>query len=477
MFLSELIMSRYVAGRLAVWIVLVMSGVPLMADEAATDGFAVGTAVIDITPPQGYRMAGYYSERINTGTHDPLLARALVLKQGGEHAAIVICDILFITRQVSQQARKEAFARTGIPVGNIAVFATHSHTGPLYFGPLRDELHRRVVARQGTDPCEKIDYSTMLAGKIVEVIGQAHAAVHPAKIEMARARETRLSFNRRYFMKDGTVRFNPGQQNPDIVRPAGPVDPDVGILLFQLADSEKPLASLTVFALHLDTRGGMLYSADYPYYLEQRMKKRFGDGFLSLFGTGTCGDINHIDVKEKGRRDTETIGNMLAETVLAGLADPQPVERPSLAMKSAVLEVPIQQFEPEQVARAEKDMAKAGTPEMAFLDQVKAVKIMDARQRGGVNQPMEIQAIRLSSEVALVALPGEIFVELGLAVKKASPFKTTMVIELANDAPHYIPTRKAFAEGSYETINSIIQPGGGEQLADKAIQLLQKLKK
>jgi neutral ceramidase len=84
--------------------------------------------------------------------------------------------------------------------------------------------------------------------------------------------------------------------------------------------------------------------------------------------------------------------------------------------------------------------------------------------------------MRLAPEVAVVTLPGEVFVELGLAIKRASPFRTTLVIELANDNPAYIPTKKAFAEGSYETVNSRVQPGSGEQMAEAATRLLKELR-
>ena len=86
----------------------------------------------------------------------------------------------------------------------------------------------------------------------------------------------------------------------------------------------------------------------------------------------------------------------------------------------------------------------------------------------------EIQVIRLDRDVAIVLLPGEVFVELGLAIKRGSPFKHTLVIELSNDNPAYLPTGKAFKEGSYETVNSRIVPGGGERLAEAAIQLLKE---
>ncbi|MBI3469199.1 MAG: hypothetical protein HY000_39855 [Planctomycetes bacterium] len=122
-------------------------------------------------------------------------------------------------------------------------------------------------------------------------------------------------------------------------------------------------------------------------------------------------------------------------------------------------------------------MHKVGSRELPFLKQVEAYKIVSLQMLEGATLPMEVQVFRLSNDVAIVGLPGEIFVELGLAIKQASPFKTTLVIELCNDAPGYVPTRKAFAEGSYETVNSRVQTGGGEMLVEAAGRLLKELGK
>jgi len=103
------------------------------------------------------------------------------------------------------------------------------------------------------------------------------------------------------------------------------------------------------------------------------------------------------------------------------------------------------------------------------------VKILDVAKRNSPTIPLEVQVYRLTDAAAIVMLPGEVFVDLGLAIKARSPFATTLVVELANDVPAYIPTRKAFAEGSYETVNSLVQSGGGELMVDKAVQLLQEL--
>ena len=139
-----------------------------------------------------------------------------------------------------------------------------------------------------------------------------------------------------------------------------------------------------------------------------------------------------------------------------------------------MVEVPSQQFTPAEIEQAKKDMDKIGTSELPFLDQVRAYKIVDVQSRGS-SIPLEVQVFRLSEEVAVVGLPGEVFVDLGLAIKKASPFPTTLVIELCQDDVAYVPTRKAFAEGSYETVNSRIAPGGGESMTEAAIKLLKEL--
>jgi hypothetical protein len=142
-----------------------------------------------------------------------------------------------------------------------------------------------------------------------------------------------------------------------------------------------------------------------------------------------------------------------------------------------VVEAPLQKYTPEQATAARERMAKIGTRELSFLEQVETAKIFDLSLRESDTIPLEVQAFRLSDEVAIVTLPAEVFVELGLAIKQASPFETTLVIELSNDDPAYIPTRKAFAEGSYETVNSRVVSGSGERMVEAAVKLLRELAK
>jgi hypothetical protein len=463
-------------------ILAVVAGLMILvsAGERAIAQIDVGVASADITGPKGYRMSGYFNERLNTGTHDPLYAKAIVFKQGDVKAALVFCDLIGLSANVSSAARKIASEKTGIPVDHIVIAATHSHTGPLYEGALRDYFHARTVAKLGNDPQEEVDYPKLLTEKLVEAIVAADKAAAPALLSAGIAKQEGISFNRRFHMKDGSVVFNPGKMNPDIVRVAGPIDPDVGQLLVRGGDGE-PVASVTVFPLHLDTVSGTEYSGDYPHYLEKILRQDRGEKFLSLFAAGTCGDINHIDVshdRKQGGQDYakylgETLGKTVAEAKLAR------IDKPSLAVKRAVVKAPLQKYDDEQVAWAKKQMENVGTRNLPFLLQVEATKILGlqmCRDKHGDTIPIEVQAFRISDDVAVVTLPGEVFVELGLAIKNASPFKTTMVMELCNDSPGYIPTEKAFKEGSYETVNSVVKTGGGEMMVEAAVKLLKQLK-
>jgi len=441
--------------------------------STTTQQLHAGVAVADITPPIGYRMCGYFNERLSTGVLNPLHAKALVLRQGDTRAAMVFCDIIGIPADVSKRARQQAAQQTGIPADNILLAGTHSHTGPLYFDALRDYFHEKAVAKQGKDPYEQRDYPSELVAGIVKAIKDADAKVRPVRTQAGVAQQQGLSFNRRFHMKDGTVRFNPGLLNPDIVRPAGPIDPGVGMIFFRDVNGDRVFASLVNFALHLDTTGGTLYAADYPYFIEQNLREKFGKDFTLLFGTGTCGDINHFDVTTKNIRRPETIGATLAGTVAA--AQPKAIAQPNLSVKRTVVEVPMQKFTADEIAQAKKDMDKIGTADMSFLDQVRTYKIADIQSRGGSTIPLEVQMFRLGDEVAVVGLPGEVFVEHGLAIKNASPFPVTLVIELCQDDVAYVPTKKAFAEGSYETVNSRIAPGGGEMMVEAAVRLLREL--
>ena len=441
----------------------------------AAEPFELGTATVEITPPLGYRMSGYFHERLSQGTKDPLLAKALVFSQGDTMAALVCCDIVGLSPAVSAASRKQVTEQLGIPSENIAITATHSHTGPLYWGVLREHFHGLAVAKDGTDHAESVDYSALLIQQLVAVVQEAKENLQPVNLSAGYGFENRIAFNRRFMKKSGEVATWIGLNHPDVVGTAGPIDPEIGLLRFDSSESNRPIAALTTYALHLDTVGGQQYSADFPYYLQRELSKEYGEQFTSVFGAGTCGDINHADTKAKKRNTTEQIGLYLAESVSKALPRLERVDQPALAVKQEYVDAAKQQYTAAEIAQAKADMHRVADSKFAFAKRVKACIISDLQLRAGDTIPLEVQVFRLSNKVAIVTLPGEVFVDLGLHIKNRSPFETTLVIELANDAPGYIPTKKAFTEGGYETINSRVVPGSGEEMTAVAIRLLHEL--
>ena len=452
---------------------------PAAQSPPPPDQLQAGMAEIDITPPVGYRLAGDFKERLATGTHDPLKAKALILRQGNEQIALVICDLVGLSLNVTTNARARASRATGIPVSHIILAATHSHTGPLFDDVRRDYFHNLALATNGEDPHETIYYPTFLVERLVKAITQAQARLEPVEVAAGIANRPGLTFNRRYHMKNGSVATNPGILNSNIISPAGPVDSQVGILLVKSRQRQQALGGLTIFAMHADTVGGTDFSADYPYYIEQTLRNAFSQNYISLFGAGTCGDLNHIDVSKRpalsGFDLSEHLGSSIAETVIKDLPQLDAIQKPALAVKSKTLILPLQTATPEEVTEAKMNMAQLNNPKFDFTTKVKAVKALDLTSRDPTLLA-EVQVVRLDNDTAIVCLPAEIFVELGLAIKKASPFKTTFVISICNDRPSYVPTLKAFQEGSYEVTNSRLKAGSGEAMVETASQLLKELK-
>ncbi len=448
----------------------------------AEEMISIGVATADITPPIPFRLSGYFNERLSTGTKDPLQVKAIVFEQGNTRVVLAICDVISLDGHVPKAIRKQVHERLNIPEEAVIVTGTHTHTGPLYNDVLADFLHQQAIQKSddGTDPAQTVDYAEQLVSTVVECIVQASKQVQPSTFAVGTIDENRLSFNRRFHMKNSdTVVFNPGVKNPQIDRAAGPIDPEVTMLLFTQAGQDKPFVSFTNFALHLDTTGGTLYSADYPFYLSNVLQKQYGENFVSVFGTGTCGDINHIDVTADQQRGASEIGTMLGETVRDAQTTLKQSPRPMLGWAYYRLPVKVQTF-----TKKELTASKAMLPDIVteggkktFLERVRATTVLDLAQNFSEGETtLLVQAVTLDADTAIVAIPGEVFVEIGLAIKKASPFKYTAVVELSGQNVSYVPTAKAFSEGSYETVNSRIMPGEGERLVEAATAALQSLK-
>jgi hypothetical protein len=446
----------------------------LLSTTATAAELTVGAAQLDITPPKGMPMAGYYSARGAEGTHDKLFARGLVLDKGGTKAALVALDLIGTTFVMTDQSRKLIEAETKIPGGHVMLFASHSHTGPV----LSDRAAR--AGAMGGEQKIAVDYMAELPKKIAEVVAKADAARQPAKVSRGVGKEDGLAFVRRFHMKDGSVGWNPGKLNPNVIQPTGPTDPSVPVVQFVTLDKEpKVIATYVNFAMHADTVGGLYFSADYMGHLAETLAKVHGEQAVTLFGLGTCGDINHIDVShgrpQKGHAEAARIGGRLAGEVLRVCDHLVPAADGPLVVSSATVELPLAPVSADEVEPAKaviKQVQDGVKPGPTFLDQVKAFQVMEVAERLGKPLTCEVQVISLGGELAWVSLPGEVFVELGLQIKAGSPFKQTMLNELANGSVGYVPTRLAYSQGNYEVISARCAEGSGEKLVGEAAKQL-----
>lgn len=435
----------------------------------------VGVAAVEITPPLGTPLAGYYHERGADGVLDPLSSRAMVIERDGQRVAFVALDLISVTRDITDRARAMIQEQTGIAGERVMVSATHTHTGP--------ELARRSqrVADMGGQNALTAQYTESLPSRIAETVQLANERLQMAELKFARGRCEDLAYNRRYFMRDGSVGWNPGKLNPDIMLPAGPNDPEVAILYIEKPNAAGPtqsIATLVNFAMHTDTTGGSKYSADWPGALGRVLAAYHGPHHVTLVGNGACGNINHCDFFWKwpnnGPGEQNRIATILGASVFQAYKQMQPVREGSLQVRQEEVELPLPEFTSEQINQARQAVAATKDDRGSnFMTLVRSYRILDVAERQGQLHRVEIQVIALGQDIAFVSLPGEVFVELGLAIKKRSPFPLTFVVELANENIGYIPDRRSYAEGNYEPESARCAAGSGEKLVDVAVRLLE----
>jgi len=405
-----------------------------------------GWAVGDITPPVGAELAGYFQPRKSEGVLDPLTTTALYVACE-EEVGIVSCDLIGLPEEVVRRARGRIEALTGVPGDKVMISATHTHTGPAVFPKLGYKVDE--------------GYLSSLADSVARTFAEARENAQEASLRLARGKVEGISFNRRYRLEDGTVVTNPPKDRPDIVGPAGPVDPSLTLLMVEAGEGTLMLVN---FALHADTLDGNLISADYIGVLRGLLRAGFCAELLFL--QGAAGDINHLD--PEGRVTTYAphnrlrIGRALFREVERLWEEARATSGPVLS-RSVRIEVSLRLPSPEEVEEAKRtldeaeraegsgltaeDLAKGDIKARAFF----AEELLRVWEEGGTEAEMELQAVRLA-DLVLVGIPAEVFAEVGMKVREASPFPHTSVVELANGAMGYFPTERAFSEGGYETM-------------------------
>jgi hypothetical protein len=254
------------------------------------------------------------------------------------------------------------------------------------------------------------------------------------------------------------------------------------MLLFR-DEGRRPIALHASFAIHLDTVGGVEFSADAPGTVAQVLAQALDPQLVSVYATACCGDVNHVDVRhdrpQRGHVEAARIGALIAASILRAVGEGQPVSNPQVRVRSRRVALPAPPVIPDEVAAARAVIARNQDPQQSekpqFLELVKAYQVLDVDQQQGRPWDVEVQVISLGAEAALVSLPGEIFVELGMTIRQGSPFRCTSIAELANGSIGYVPNRVAYPQGNYEVVSARCALGSGELLVDTALDMLREL--
>ncbi len=454
-----------------------------------TGEFKLGAAKTGMTPPKGSIIGDSYGIRVSEGVHDELYIKTLVFEQAGQRVAFITLDVISLPHLLVMKSRALIHKQTGIAVNNIILNATHLHAGPQM-----NPLFWDVVG--GSAKLKSQEYTHKLPELILESVKSAISKIQPVHVSIGNVQETSISFNRRFLMKDGTFKTNPGKLNPNIVRPAGPIDPSLSMVYFESLD-KKPVAILVNFALHVAVVGGNNFSSDFPGVMSDLIGKVKGEEVVTVFTNGTSGNINHIDVSNSnqlsGFDESQRIGTILADRVLNALNSLRPISITSLKAKIQVVNLPVfKVVEKLEMIWAKDVISKFGKPKgSGFADVVSAWRILDlvkykgeldTRHNSTTTVPLtddgsalrsEVSVITFGDQMALVGFPGDAFVELGLGIKLNSPFPFTIVSEQSgNGTISYMPNKKAFPEGQYEVNSVRYSSGGGESLVDAALETL-----
>ncbi|MDD4267076.1 MAG: hypothetical protein GXY25_13915 [Pirellulaceae bacterium] len=439
-----------------------------------------GAAAVDVAPREfPINMPGGFSENLAQGVHDPLHARALALDDGKTVLAMVVVDNLGVARAVCDEAKRLAADRCGIAVEKILVASTHTHSGP--------------ASTAGT-------YRKLLVEGIAESIVQAHAALRPARLAAAAHPLPEEVFNRRWYLKPGKmvpnpfgemdqVKMNPGT-SPDVIdRPAGPTDPDITVLSVREAKSGKPLALLASYSLHYvgGTPRAMI-SADYYGEFARLMPSRLraGEGFVAMMANGTSGDINNIPflVTRPPREPFEQIRIVARKAADAAWFAWRAIEShrsdAPLGMLQREVTLRIRRPTAEQVERAKAVLAVTDEAERAKLPRLAEAYARRTLSLAKADETLtaQVQAVRIG-DLAICTLPFEPLVEVGLELKRRSPFPRTMVIGIANGTNGYLPTPEQHKLGGYETWlgTNRVQLDASVILTDNLLEMLGELKK
>lgn len=434
--------------------------------EAPKPGLQAGAATANITPQIGLPIVGGFTPSPSKHIHDELHARCFVVDDGERRVALVVCDLLGMHRSLSDEARRLITEKTGIPKENVMISCTHTHSASSALGD------RTKIVDQKPD-----DYQLFVAKRIADGVWRAVNTLRPAEIAYGTVDVPEHVHNRRWFMRPGTmpenpfgtsdlVKMNPGS-GPNLVEPAGPVDPTVHFLSIREPNG-KPIGLYAAYSLHyVGDVGPAHISADYFGYFAEQMKRLLtpepqDPPFVAAMANGTSGDINNNNLV-KPRASKPTYGQMtyvahdIAAKVQAALKDLKYRRDVTVDARYQEPLIGSRIVTPELLEWANKKVAEPvpaqvvdarGRPK-ADLSRIYAERTLQLA-KAPKELALPVQALRIG-DVCIGSLPCETLVEIGLEFKQRSPIKQAFMVSLNHGYYGYLPTPRQHELGGYET--------------------------
>ena len=437
-----------------------------------------GFGRIDITPPFGVSVQGYFEKRLADGILDPLLATAVAFDDGEKRAVVISVDVIGFNQLLMDQIRPLVAKAIGTEKEAVFICCTHTHLGPGITNPEKcntGEISNDTYVQQ------------TFVKKLCDVAVLAVQDLAPAKLSYTRGEVKGVAFVRRFVMKDGTYRTNPGWLNPDVDHALGTPDENSSLLIIKRENA--PEIGIVNYQVHPDVIGGCKLSADYPKFVRDTYETLI-PGSRCMYINGAQGDTNHVDItlgEDKcrgGYARSRYMGRKIAMSVVAGyeLAEALEGEKVSFGQKSVFTK--FNKGRPEQIPEAlriakiyEEEGIQAAVPHLTGMAQVEVVaeatrikRLMDYPDE----KELYVTAVSVG-DVVFAGFPGEPFTDIGRGIKANSKFTLTMPACCANGYEGYYPMQSAYDEGGYEARTARYVAGTAEKLIAASTEVVNGL--
>jgi len=442
----------------------------------------IGYARVNITPPMGVNIAGYFVERIADGVLDELEACAVAVGDGKNTALLITIDHCGVLKVYLDEWRARISEATGIPAEAVYIHSTHTHTGPVLMKNCKNPLNQQ--------------YEIFLGTRVVDVARFAIEDMADAKMGIGVGEAKKVAFIRRYRMKDGTAKTNPGVNNPDIVAPIGVTDESVSVVRFDREGKETVV--LVNFANHPDVVGGNKISSDWPGMTRRFVEKAI-DNTKCIFFNGAQGDVNHVNVHptagdfndmfndfdgcSRGYGHARHIARVVTGAVMSVYDKVEYIDADEVKYQQKIVEIPSNKPTPEELPLAHKynDLHNAGRDdEIPYKAMMLTTVVAEAARMVRLENapdtfPMIFSAIAIG-DVALFGIPGEPFNGVGRGLKESEGWKMVIPTCLTNASEGYFPMMDSYEEGGYEARSSSFKAGVAERIIEEGKAILASMR-